>query len=77
MMQHPGNQVSSSSGERWLRSNELKTGHQSKIVSAIRSVLAFWVTYIINIIVYFPKGQCIVLLTCTLKIKRFTACDVP
>ena len=75
MMQHPGNQVSSSSGERWMRSNELKMGHQSKIVSAIRLVFAFRVTYIINIIVYFPKRQCIVLLT--LKIKRFTACDVP
>ena len=46
MMQRPGNQVSSSSGQRWLRSNELQTDHQSKIMSPIRSVFAFWVTYI-------------------------------
>ena len=44
MMQLPGNQASSSSGKRWLHNNELKTDHQSKIASAIRSVFAFWVT---------------------------------
>ena len=45
MMQLPGNQVSSSSGQRWLHSNELKTDHQLKIVSTIRSVFAFRVTF--------------------------------
>ena len=39
-----GNQVSSLSGQRWLRSNELKTDRRSKIASAIRSVFAFRVT---------------------------------
>ena len=32
MMQLPGNQVSSSSSQRWLRSNELKTDRRSKIL---------------------------------------------
>ena len=45
MWQLPGNQVLSSSGQRWLRSNELKTDRRSKIASAIRSVFAFRVTY--------------------------------
>ena len=43
-MQLPGNQGSSSSGQRWLHSNKLKTDYRSKIASAIRSVFAFQVT---------------------------------
>ena len=44
-MQLPRNQFSSSSSQRWLCSNELKTDHQSKIASAIRSIFVFQVTY--------------------------------
>ena len=45
-MQRPGNQVSLSSSQRWLRSNELKTDRRSKIASAIRLFFAFRVTYV-------------------------------
>ena len=45
MMQLPENQVSSSSCQRWLHSNELKMDRQSKIASTIRLVFAFRVTF--------------------------------
>ena len=49
MMQLPGNRVSSSFGQKWMHSKELKTDRGSKIASAIRSVFAFRVTIIFQI----------------------------
>ena len=44
----PENQGSSSSGRRWLHSNELKMDNRLKIASTIRSVFASLVTYTYN-----------------------------